>query len=166
MSPHLRNPDLDAILARLDAAGDAQAADALRGLRAALAAQDEALRDLVADAREINEDHDEAGSSVDIKCAEGGFDRLCEAFGYPAIQGIDRAEVARAETLPGGPEMYDGLVHLSPLDHLLARIWAEARRPDDLAALGYREIEITRPGGIRETLPLAPRETPAPAPTP
>ena len=165
MSPHLRKHPVDAVLARLRASGDAEAAAVLAALRDAIAAQDDALRDLVADARRLDEEFDEGGrSTVDIECAEGSFDALAAAFGYPAVQGFDRAEFQRAKDSPGGPEMYDGQVHLTPLDHLLARTWTEAA-PTGGTPRGI-PVEVPAPGGGRETVYHDKGAAPAAAPAP
>lgn len=164
MSPILRELPVDDVLARLRASGDEAAAALVERMRDALAAQDDALRNLVADARELDETVDEGGSCVDIKCADGGFDALLSAHGYGPLSAFDRAEFERAGAGPGGAEMYDGQVHISPLDHLFARIGMEGEDPDSLTERGLTPVEVTR-GGRKETLfvdrsPRQPRPSP------
>jgi hypothetical protein len=165
MSPHLSGIDVDAILARLRASGDGEAADALARMRDALARQDEALRDLVADARSLDETVDEDGSHVEISCATGSFDALATAFGYPSVQGVNPEAMEAAGRRPGGPEYGDGMAFLTPLEHLEARILTAAAPAAELAARGAARIEIPRAGGA-ETVFHERRVPPPSAPSP
>ncbi len=140
MNPVLRKLDVDSIAARLDAAGDAEAATALRTLRDAVHRQDEALRDLVADAASIEEHHDEDGTHTEVRCRANGFDELAAAFGYPPVEAVDRAEAAR----DGEAGPYAGVVPLSGLEHLTARMWTEGRPAEELASLGFVPVQVGR----------------------
>jgi len=142
MSPKLKGLDVDGMAARLDAAGDAPAAAALRSLRDAVAAQDEALRDLVADAQEVREEREEDGSYVVIHSRLNGFEDLASAFGYPAVEGFDREAFDRASARDGGAEPYDGHAYLSGLEHLQAKIATDICAPEELLAQGYVAIAI------------------------
>ena len=150
-SPHLKGLDVDAIAARVEAAGDPEAAAALRHLRDAVVCQDEALRDLVADARHLAENHEDDGTYTDIHSRADGFDELATAFGYPPIQATDPAAAERERDPVHGPGPYDGLVCLSGLEHLQARMMMDTHDPDELAGLGYVPVE-TGTGAARETL--------------
>lgn len=140
MNPLLRKLDVEAVARRLDAAGDAEAADMIRALRDAVHRQDEALRDLVADAESVEERHDEDGTRTKIRFRANGFDDLAAAFGYPPVEAYDRAAAAR--DAEAGP--YAGVVPLSGLEHLTARMWTEGRPPEELVAAGFVPVEVGR----------------------